>query len=337
MQLAARSSTRHRAARPQVARRLARDAPAPPRPAQHGAADPAPARRCRRPIASRRRWRRRSRRFRATPRSPAPRIAEGLAIARAVDRGHRRDGGGRRRADGGRADAGAVPGGRCGLRAAEGRSSRQRAASWCATRRPSGSTRRSRRSASRSSTCCRRCARALPGPDLFFQETVHLTPRGHEVVAAALDRFIERPAAASALIALTASHGLQLPSLRLVLRRRLRRLPACCRTARRTGCCSSRATTSTRRGTGASSACSSPRRSSTTAARCALARTSAPAARRALLVLSLGFNLTLLGFFKYFNFFADNLHARVRRARLAASTSSRCACCCRSASRSTRS
>jgi lysophospholipase L1-like esterase len=31
---------------------------------------------------------------------------------------------------------------------------------------------------------------ALPGPDLFFQETVHLTPRGHVVVAAALDRFI---------------------------------------------------------------------------------------------------------------------------------------------------
>ena len=28
---------------------------------------------------------------------------------------------------------------------------------------------------------------ALPGPDLFFQQTVHLTPRGHEVVAAALD------------------------------------------------------------------------------------------------------------------------------------------------------
>ena len=33
--------------------------------------------------------------------------------------------------------------------------------------------------------------RALPGPDLFFQETVHLTPRGHEVVAEALYRFIE--------------------------------------------------------------------------------------------------------------------------------------------------
>ena len=31
---------------------------------------------------------------------------------------------------------------------------------------------------------------ALPGPDLFFQETVHLTPRGHVVVADALDRFI---------------------------------------------------------------------------------------------------------------------------------------------------
>jgi hypothetical protein len=32
---------------------------------------------------------------------------------------------------------------------------------------------------------------ALPGPDLFYQETVHLTPRGHSVVAEALDRFIE--------------------------------------------------------------------------------------------------------------------------------------------------
>ena len=40
----------------------------------------------------------------------------------------------------------------------------------------------------------------------------------------------------------------------------------------------------------------------------ALARTSVPARRKLLLCLSLGFNLTLLGFFKYFNFFADNLH-----------------------------
>ena len=32
---------------------------------------------------------------------------------------------------------------------------------------------------------------ALPGPDLFFHETVHLTPRGHAVLAEALDRFIE--------------------------------------------------------------------------------------------------------------------------------------------------
>jgi D-alanyl-lipoteichoic acid acyltransferase DltB (MBOAT superfamily) len=44
---------------------------------------------------------------------------------------------------------------------------------------------------------------------------------------------------------------------------------------------------------------------------CALAieRAAAPARRRALLFVSLAFNLTLLGFFKYFNFFADNLHA----------------------------
>ena len=33
-----------------------------------------------------------------------------------------------------------------------------------------------------------------------------------------------------------------------------------------------------------------------------------PRRRKTLLCLSLGFNLTLLGFFKYFNFFADNLH-----------------------------
>jgi lysophospholipase L1-like esterase len=31
---------------------------------------------------------------------------------------------------------------------------------------------------------------ALPGPDLFFQHTVHLTPKGHQVVAAALERFL---------------------------------------------------------------------------------------------------------------------------------------------------
>jgi hypothetical protein len=30
----------------------------------------------------------------------------------------------------------------------------------------------------------------LPGPDLFYQETVHLTPLGHEVVASALDEFL---------------------------------------------------------------------------------------------------------------------------------------------------
>jgi lysophospholipase L1-like esterase len=31
---------------------------------------------------------------------------------------------------------------------------------------------------------------ALPGPDVFFQQTVHLTPRGHEIVAEALEAFI---------------------------------------------------------------------------------------------------------------------------------------------------
>jgi hypothetical protein len=32
--------------------------------------------------------------------------------------------------------------------------------------------------------------RALPGPDLFYQQTIHFTPHGHEVVAAALERFL---------------------------------------------------------------------------------------------------------------------------------------------------
>jgi alginate O-acetyltransferase complex protein AlgI len=39
-----------------------------------------------------------------------------------------------------------------------------------------------------------------------------------------------------------------------------------------------------------------------------LGRVQSPARRRALLFASIAFNLTLLGFFKYFNFFADNLH-----------------------------
>jgi hypothetical protein len=38
---------------------------------------------------------------------------------------------------------------------------------------------------------------ALPGlrtagPDVFFLQTVHLTPRGHEVVAAELEAFIRQ-------------------------------------------------------------------------------------------------------------------------------------------------
>jgi hypothetical protein len=32
---------------------------------------------------------------------------------------------------------------------------------------------------------------ALPGPDVFFQQTVHLTPHGHEIVAQALEAFIK--------------------------------------------------------------------------------------------------------------------------------------------------
>jgi alginate O-acetyltransferase complex protein AlgI len=40
----------------------------------------------------------------------------------------------------------------------------------------------------------------------------------------------------------------------------------------------------------------------------AIARTESLRRRRTILILSLAFNLTMLGFFKYFNFFAENLH-----------------------------
>src|SRR5215471_18393956 len=33
---------------------------------------------------------------------------------------------------------------------------------------------------------------ALPGPDVYFQQTVHLTPRGHQVLAAALEAFLRK-------------------------------------------------------------------------------------------------------------------------------------------------
>ena len=98
--------------------------------------------------------------------------------------------------------------------------------------------------------------RALPGPDLFFQETVHLTPRGHAVVAEALDRFIEdhrlldRADRARLIVAWSST-----PSTSSGSSSSSTRSTGCCRTARRTGCCWSPATTSTRRGTGASSAC----------------------------------------------------------------------------------
>ena len=39
-----------------------------------------------------------------------------------------------------------------------------------------------------------------------------------------------------------------------------------------------------------------------------IARSSDPTKRRLLLALSVGVNLTFLGFFKYFNFFVDSLH-----------------------------
>ena len=103
--------------------------------------------------------------------------------------------------------------------------------------------------------------------------------------------------------------GLQLPALRLVLHRRLRRLPRAARTAARTGCCSSSSyyfyAAWDWRFLGLLAASTVV---DYTAAR--LLESSTDARRRRIFVaVSLGFNLTLLGFFKYFNFFADSLQA----------------------------
>ena len=97
-----------------------------------------------------------------------------------------------RRADGDRADAGALPGGRRRLRAAEGGGRGRREASCSATPplerfdaalAPLPLPQLDLLPALRG---------ALPGPDLFFQETVHLTPRGHDVVAARSTRSSEQ-------------------------------------------------------------------------------------------------------------------------------------------------
>ena len=149
---------------------------------------------------------------------------------------------------------------------------------------------------------------ALPGPDLFYQETVHLTPRGHAIVAEALDRFIEDRRLASALIAFDRAHGLQLSPLRLVLHRRstvaYRVLPHRAQNWLLLVASYYFYAAWDWRFLGLLVA------STLVDFTCArvLARASTPRARRALLIVSLGFNLTLLGFFKYFNFFADSLH-----------------------------
>ena len=57
--------------------------------------------------------------------------------------------------------------------------------------------------------------------------------------------------------------------------------------------------------------------------------------RKTVLVLSIVVNLGLLGFFKYFNFFADSRRAASASLGLHVYLEHRCGSCCRSASRST--
>ncbi len=185
--------------------------------------------------------------------------------------------------------------------------------------RPHGFARRSRRWDCRRSICCRFSRRSPTAWACSSSATIHLTPRGHEVVADALFQFLDVERARCVSVprwssTRSSSSGSFSSSTRCI---------ECCRTARRTGCSSRRATTSTPPGTGGFSACSSGRRSSISSSRAISRRTTAPGRRKLALVLSLAFNLGMLGFFKYFNFFADSLVARVRVVRLAARSASR--------------
>ena len=62
-----------------------------------------------------------------------------------------------------------------------------------------------------------------------------------------------------------------------------------------------------------------------------------PRRRKAVVALSMALNLGMLGYFKYFNFFAESLHACPGRARAVDPAAGTSRSCCRSASRSTRS
>ena len=101
-------------------RRLAHDPAAAPRQAQHGAADPPPARHLRDRTTRRRSLAPPEPPLQSYAAQPAPRIADGLALTRAVDDRHRADRGDRRRGHGVRPDAGALSGRRRGLWPAAG-------------------------------------------------------------------------------------------------------------------------------------------------------------------------------------------------------------------------
>ena len=62
-----------------------------------------------------------------------------------------------------------------------------------------------------------------------------------------------------------------------------------------------------------------------------------PRQRKLFVALSMALNLGMLGYFKYYNFFAESLQAALARAGLSASRWRTSTWSCRSASRSTRS
>ena len=157
---------------------------------------------------------------------------------------------------------------------------------------------------------------ALPGQDLFFQQTAHLTPHGHEIVADGLTgssmRWLRR-AASRGSRAWSSTHSISSPSS-VVVYALYRLLPHRAQNGLLLVASYYFYAAWDWRFLGLLIVSTLV---DYTCARWDRPRRTIPDAARLLLIVSIGFNLRMLGFFKYFNFFAGSLLGTVRRCRMA--------------------
>ena len=149
---------------------------------------------------------------------------------------------------------------------------------------------------------------ALPGPDLFYQSTAHLTPRGHEVVRTRSTRSLWNLAGWSPTRALNPAmlfNSLHFVWFFIVVYAIYRVLPHRAQNWFLLAASYYFYAAWDWRFLGLLIG------STVVDYLCArgMDRADAPRRRRLLLCVSISFNLTVLGFFKYFNFFADSLHS----------------------------